>query len=149
MQGRSVRFEGVRSGRKVGGRKALQTRWSEGMFPRTFLNLRSRKCHFLRFPVSRKRQYRDFGVVLYNAGIVDCTVEEVVSMDRKTLHTRSNVARLYLPRKEGKRGLIGVEECVKEKCKSLHGYRRNSTEWMLRIVLKEKVLVRREFSGVQ
>ena len=56
------------------------------------------------------------GVVLYNAGILDCTVEEVVSMDRKTrkilavngcLHTRSNVARLYLPRKEGKRGLIG------------------------------------------
>ena len=50
------------------------------------------------------------GVVLYNAGIVDCTVEELVSMDRKTkkilamngcLHTRSNVARLYLPRKEG------------------------------------------------
>ena len=119
------------------------------MFPRTFLNLRSRKCHFLRFPVSRKRQYRDFGVVLYNAVIVDCTVEEVVSMDRKTLHTRSNVARLYLPIKEAKRGLIGVEECVKEKCKSLHGYRRNSTEWMLRIVLKEKVLVRREFSGVQ
>ena len=24
------------------------------------------------------------GVVLYNAGIVDCTVEELVSMDRKT-----------------------------------------------------------------
>ena len=93
------------------------------------------------------------GVVLYNAGILDCTVEEVVSMDRKTrkilavngcLHTRSNVARLYLPRKEGKRGLIGVEECVKEECKSLHGYRRNSTEWMLRIVLKEKVLVGEE-----
>ena len=89
------------------------------------------------------------GVVLYNAGILDCTVEEVVSMDRKTrkilavngcLHTRSNVARLYLPRKEGKRGLIGVEECVREECKSLHGYRRNSTEWMLRMVLKEKVL---------
>ena len=93
------------------------------------------------------------GVVLYNAGILDCTVEEVVSMDRKTrkilavngcLHTRRNVARLYLPRKEGKRGLIGVEECVKEECKSLHGYRRNSTEWMLRMVLKEKVLVGEE-----
>ena len=32
----------------------------------------------------------------------------------------------------------------------MHGYRRNSTEWMLRMVLKEKVLVGgREFSGVQ
>ena len=92
-------------------------------------------------------------MVLYNADIMDCTVEEVVSMDRKTrkilavngcLHTRSNVARLYLPRKEGKRGLIGVEECVKEECKFLHGYRRNNTEWMLRMVLKEKVLVGEE-----
>lgn len=80
-------------------------------------------------------------------------MEEVVSMDRKTrkilavndcLHTRSNVTRLYLLRKEGKRGLIGVEECVKEECKSLHGYRRNSTEWMLRMVLKEKVFVEEE-----
>ena len=77
------------------------------------------------------------GVVLYNAGIVDCTVEELVSMDRETkkilamngcLHTRSNVARLYLPRKEGGRRLIGVEECLKEECKSLHSYLRNSTE---------------------
>ena len=92
-------------------------------------------------------------MVLYNAGIVDCTVEELVSMDRKTkkilamngcLHTRSNVSRLYFPRKEGVRRLIGVEECLKEECKSLHGYRRNSTEWMLRMVLKEKVLVEEE-----
>ena len=76
-------------------------------------------------------------MVLYNAGIVDCTVEELVSMDRKTkkilamngcLHTRSNVARLNLPRKEEGRRLIGVEECLKEEYKSLHGYLRNSTE---------------------
>ena len=92
-------------------------------------------------------------VVLYNAGIVDCTVEELVSMDRKTkkilamngcLHTRSNVSRLYFPRKEGVRRLIGVEECLKEECKSLHGYLRNRTELMLRMVLKEKVLVEEE-----
>ena len=60
-------------------------------------------------------------MVLYNAGIVDCTVQELVSMDTKTRkilamngcrHTRSNVARLYLPRKEGGRKLIGVEERV-------------------------------------
>ena len=44
-------------------------------------------------------------------------MEEVVSMDRKTrkilpangcLHTRSNVARLYLPRKEGKRFRVNL-----------------------------------------
>ena len=51
---------------------------------------------------------------------------------------------MYLPRKEGGSGLIGVEKCLKEECKSLHGYLRNSTEWMLRVVLKEKVLVEEE-----
>ncbi|XP_068708265.1 uncharacterized protein [Montipora foliosa] len=53
------------------------------------------------------------GVVRYSAGIVDWTMEEVANMDRITrkilamngcLHTRSNVARPYLPRKEEGRG---------------------------------------------
>ena len=70
-------------------------------------------------------------VLRYNAGIVDWTVEELVSMDGRTrkilamsgcMHTRSNVARLYLPRKEGGRGLISIEECVVKESKSLHGY---------------------------
>ena len=49
------------------------------------------------------------GVICYSAGIVDWTMEEMANMDRRTrkiltmngcLHTRSNVARLYLPRKD-------------------------------------------------
>ena len=73
-------------------------------------------------------------------------------MDRRTrkilamngcLHTRSNIARLFLPRKEGRRGLIGIEECVSRESKSLHGYLR-STEWMLQAALKEKVIVEEE-----
>ena len=77
------------------------------------------------------------GVVCYSAGIVDWTMEEVANMDRRTrkilatndcLHIRSNVVRLYLPRKEGRRGLIGIEECVRRESKSLHGYLRESTE---------------------
>ena len=63
------------------------------------------------------------GVIRYSAGMVDWTMEEMASMDRRTrkiletnssLHTRSNAARLYLPRKEGGRGLIGIEECVRK-----------------------------------
>ena len=51
-------------------------------------------------------------------------MEDMANMDRRTrkilamngcLHTRSNVARLYLARKEGGRGLIGIEECKKGK----------------------------------
>ena len=77
-------------------------------------------------------------------------------MDRRTmkifvmngcLYPRSNIARLYLPRKEGGRGLIGIEECVRRReSKSLHGYlrERESTEWMLQAALKEKVIVEEE-----
>ena len=93
------------------------------------------------------------GVVRYSAGVVDWTMEEMTSMDRRTrkilamngcLHTRSNVARLYLPRKEGGRGLIGIEESVRKERKSLYGYVRESTEWMLQAALKEKVVVEEE-----
>ena len=93
------------------------------------------------------------GVVRYSSGIVDWTMEEVANTDRRSrkmlamngcLHSRSNVARLYLPRKEGGRGLIGIEECVRRESKSLHGYRRESTEWMLQAALKEKVIVEEE-----
>ena len=60
------------------------------------------------------------------------------------LHERSNVARLYLPRKEGGRWLIGVEECMAEESKSLHGYLKESQEWMLQVALREKVVVEME-----
>ena len=93
------------------------------------------------------------GSVRYSAGVVDWTMAEMTSMDRRTrkilamngcLHTRSNVARLYLPRKEWGRGLIGIEESVRKERKSLYGYLRESTEWMLQAALKEKVVVEEE-----
>ena len=59
------------------------------------------------------------------------------------LHTKTNVANLYLPRKEGGRGLISIEECVRKESKSFHSYFcpcRETTEWMLHAALKEKVL---------
>ena len=46
---------------------------------------------------------------------------------------------IYQGRKGGGE-LIVIEECVKRESKSLNGYSRDSTEWMLQIVLKEKVL---------
>ena len=88
-------------------------------------------------------------VLCYSAGIVDWTVEELVSMDKRTrkilamngcMHTRSNVARLYLPRMEGGRGLISIDECAVKESKSLHGYLGETTEWLLQAALNEKVL---------
>ena len=85
--------------------------------------------------------------------VVDWTMEEMASMDRRSrkilamsdcAHTRSNVERLYLPRKEGGRGLIGIKECVRKERKTLYGYLRESTEWMLLSALKEEVVVKKE-----
>ena len=61
-------------------------------------------------------------VLRYTAGILSWTKEEICQLDRKTrkmmtmhgmLHPRANVARLYLPRDEGGRGLISAEECIR------------------------------------
>ena len=50
--------------------------------------------------------------------------------DSMTYHdlswSRSNIGRLYLPRKEGGRGLISIEECVRKESKSLHGHLRET-----------------------
>ena len=91
-----------------------------------------------------------WAVVRYSARVVEWTMEEMASMDRRTrkilamngcLHTRSNDARLYLPRKERGRRLIGIKECVRKERKSLYGCLRESTEGMLQAALKEKAVV--------
>ena len=78
-------------------------------------------------------------VVRCSAGTMDCGVEERASRDRKTrkilameccLHSRSNVARLYLPRRKGGGGGVRwlVLRVVKRENKSWHGSLRDSKE---------------------
>lgn len=59
----------------------------------------------------------------YGTSIIEWVKEELEYTDRKAktliimyrgLHTRSNVQRLYIPRSEGRRGLISVKDCVDE-----------------------------------
>ena len=89
------------------------------------------------------------GVIRYSAGIIKWTKEELANLDRKTrkimtmnrnLHPRSSVARLYLKRKDGGRGLISVEECVETESKGLHDYLGGSEEELLRFAKTEGVL---------
>ena len=47
------------------------------------------------------------------------------------LHPKSNVDRLYIPRKEGGRGLQGVEEAVKVTNLGLENYEKDSRERLL------------------
>merc|ERR1711965_321481 len=83
------------------------------------------------------------GVVCYSAGIIDWTEGELKRMDvktRKTLsmagafHTRGRSLRLYIKRKEGGKGLISVEDCVKMERANLRSYVSDSDEWLLKEV---------------
>ena len=59
------------------------------------------------------------------------------------LHPKSNVDRLYLPRKDGGRGLLGVEDTVNIAKVSLKRYVNNSTERLLsslRIIEDDEVI---------
>ena len=64
----------------------------------------------------------------------------MTQLDRRTrrlmtmhnvLHPKSNVDRLYIPRKEGGRGLQGVEEAVKVTNLGLENYEKDSRERLL------------------
>ena len=86
-------------------------------------------------------------VLRYSAGIIEWTKKELKAIDVKTrkmmtmawvFHQKGDVDRLYLPRKAGGRGLIGVEDCVKMEEKSLIKYVSGSKERLFG-VLKEGV----------
>ena len=55
------------------------------------------------------------------------------------LHPRADVQRIYLPRRFGGRGLISLEECVREEEIGLAYYIQNNEEPLLRTVLHEGV----------
>ena len=73
----------------------------------------------------------------YSASFLDWTISELQEMDRRTrklmtmhnaLHPRSNVDRLYIPRSEGGRGLLSVEDTVTLAKLGLQGYVKMSDE---------------------
>ena len=83
------------------------------------------------------------GVVRYSGGILEWSDRELRAMDVKTrkyltmfgaYHMKSSVARLYMKRKDGGRGLISVRDCIREEELGLSGYVRASDEWMLKVV---------------
>ena len=81
-------------------------------------------------------------VFRYEAGILQWKDSELKDVDRKSrknitmygaLHLKRYVDRLYVKRKEGGRGLMGVECCVKGEENRL-GYVANSEENLIRDV---------------
>ena len=79
----------------------------------------------------------------YGAGTIKWNKEELQGIVRKSrrivttnkeLHPRSDVARIYVPRKKRGRGLISCESCVRREENNLSWYVRNSEEALLRKV---------------
>ncbi|GAB1602755.1 hypothetical protein Ahia01_000555500, partial [Argonauta hians] len=70
-------------------------------------------------------------VVRYSAGVIEWSDRELKAMDVRTrklltmngaFHVRSSVERLYMKRKDGGRGLMNVQECVRTEEISLNEY---------------------------
>ena len=83
----------------------------------------------------------------YSGGIVNWTKSELAELDRTTrnllnihdaLHPRSNVSRLCLPRREGGRGLISVEDAINIEERNINVYVCQSQERLLKAAWKRK-----------
>ena len=84
----------------------------------------------------------------YSSVFVSWRKSELQVIDRKTrklftiygaLHPKSNVGKLYIPRKEGGRGLISIEDCVELAIRGLNGYVHGSQERLIQAARGDKI----------
>ena len=84
----------------------------------------------------------------YSAAFVGWRKSEPEAIDRKTrklftiygaLHPKSDVDRLYIPRKEGGRALISIEDCVELAIRGLELYVHDSEERLIQAVRGGKI----------
>ena len=82
-------------------------------------------------------------VIRYTAGIIDWTKRELKAIDIRTIkmmttagmfHQKGDVDRLYLMRKEGGRGMISVEDCVRMEENNLTRYMIQSKERLFAVI---------------
>ena len=88
-----------------------------------------RKFHFLK--PHQKNKYLAVPRVRYSGPFIEWTREELRQMDQRTrklltrhkaLHPRDDVYRLYISRKEGRRGLASIEDTVDVSIQRLEDY---------------------------
>ena len=84
----------------------------------------------------------------YSVAFVRQRKSELQTIDRKTrklltiygaLHPKSDVGRLYIPRKEGGRGLISIEGCVELEIRGLEVYVHGSEETSIQAPRGDKI----------
>ena len=83
-----------------------------------------------------------------SAAFVSWRKSELQAIDRKTrklftiygaLHPKSEVDRLYIPRKEEGRGLISIEDCVELAIRGLKVYVHRSKERLIQAARGDKI----------
>ena len=84
----------------------------------------------------------------YSAAFVSWRKSELEAIDRKTrklftiygaLHPKSDVDRLYIPRKEGGKGLISIQHCVELAIRGLEVYVHESKERLIQAAGGDKI----------
>ena len=92
-------------------------------------------------------------ILRYGTGIIQWKASQLKDLDRKSrktmamyrgLHPKSDVDRLYVKRKEGRRGLIRVKQCIREEENSLGFYAANSGENIIRGVSVAETITKKE-----
>eukprot|EP00111_Clytia_hemisphaerica_P006903 TCONS_00020006-protein len=81
--------------------------------------------------------------ISYGFQVLDWSVTELEDIDRQTrnvlrqhhmLHLKSDVARVYIPRRNGGRGLLNITDLYKKQIIQYSKYLKNSTEHLLILV---------------
>ena len=84
-------------------------------------------------------QWRNYSLDKRGTSGMDRRTRKIITLNR-CLYSRSSVARLYMKRKEGGRGLISVDDCITTERRGLYDYLKESKEDTLSGVLKENVI---------
>ena len=98
-------------------------------------------------------------VIRYTAGIVDWTIAELQEIDRRTrklltiyraFNMNGDVDRLYIARRQGGKGLLQVEQVVREEECAVGAYIRTAQgdDWLMRMVVTEHILETSKDKGI-
>ena len=89
-------------------------------------------------------------VIRYTGGVVEWTVAELQEIDRKTrklmtIHRAFNmngdVDRLYVKRKDGGKGLLQIEQVIREEECAVSDYiKETQSDWLMKVASREHVL---------
>ena len=112
------------------------------------LNVSKEYIRRLRKVLKSKLNTWAVSLLRYSEAFVNWKNYELQTIDRKTrklftiygtLHPKSDVDRLYIPRKEGRRGLISIEDCAELATRGMEVYAHGSEERLIQAARVDKI----------